>query len=147
MSFIGIDIGRTSAQMSLFTKLKGLEAIPNDLGSNSTPSCIAFDEDKVLIGQAALDYSIDNPGRVITNFTHLVGRKYSSLSKDFIKNHPNKLMPSDRDEIMIEACGDLKSPVILYSQLLNKLKEDAELYLGKSIVAAVITVPHYFTSK
>lgn len=122
---IGIDLGSTFSVVS-FVKNDIPEVIPNAEGNRITPSVYAIDENlQSMIGDLAVDFEAENPDRIL----RLVKRKMSSgfdKSFDF---------------------GDIKlSPCDVSSQILKKLKRDAEDYLGQEVTDAVITVPAYFNN-
>ena len=119
---IGIDLGTTNSCMAV---MEGNEAviIPNSEGGRTTPSVVAFTkEGERLVGQIARRQAAANPGRTV-----------SSIKRD---------MGSDR---RVSLNGKNYSPQEISAMILQKLKLDAEQYLGESVTDAVITVPAYFT--
>ena len=119
---IGIDLGTTNSCVAV---IEGDEAvvIPNAEGSRTTPSVVAFTKDgERLVGQVAKRQAITNPTRTISS----------------IKRH----MGSSHKE---EIDGKKYSPQEISAMILQKLKSDAEQYLGETVTDAVITVPAYFT--
>ena len=119
---IGIDLGTTNSCMAV---MEGNEAviIPNSEGGRTTPSVVAFTkEGERLVGQIARRQAAANPGRTV-----------SSIKRD---------MGSDR---RVSLNGKNYSPQEISAMILQKLKLDAEAYLGESVTDAVITVPAYFT--
>ena len=119
---IGIDLGTTNSCMAV---MEGNEAviIPNSEGGRTTPSVVAFTkEGERLVGQIARRQAAANPGRTV-----------SSIKRD---------MGSDR---RVNLNGKNYSPQEISAMILQKLKLDAEAYLGESVTDAVITVPAYFT--
>jgi len=122
---IGIDLGSTFSVVS-FVKNDIPEVIPNAEGNRITPSVYAIDENlQSLVGDLAVDFEAENPDRTI----RLVKRKMSSgFDKSF-------------------NFGDIKlSPCDVSSEILKKLKRDAEDFLGQEVTDAVITVPAYFNN-
>lgn len=119
---IGIDLGTTNSCVSV---LEGGEAvvIPNAEGNRTTPSVVAFTKTgERLVGETAKRQAITNPDRTIIS----------------IKRH----MGTDHKE---EIDGKVYTPQEISAMILQKLKADAESYLGEKVTEAVITVPAYFT--
>ncbi|OLO38870.1 molecular chaperone DnaK [Alkalihalophilus pseudofirmus] len=116
---IGIDLGTTNSCVAV---MEGGEAvvIPNAEGNRTTPSVVAFKDGERLVGEVAKRQAITNPNTVIS-----------------IKRH----MGTDHKE---EIEGKQFSPQELSAIILQKLKSDAESYLGETVTKAVITVPAYF---
>ena len=144
---LGIDLGTTNSCMSI---MEGKEptVIPNSEGSRTTPSIVAFgNKGEQLVGQSAKRQIIMNPKNTIFSAKRLMGRKFSEVSND-IKNLPYKVIEGKNGNAVIECTidGSVKifTPEQISAIVLRKLKEDAELYIGKSVNKAVITVPAYF---
>jgi len=119
---IGIDLGTTNSCVSV---IEGGEAvvIPNAEGARTTPSVVAFSKTgERMVGQVAKRQAVSNPGRTISS----------------IKRH----MGTDHKE---NIDGKSYSPQEISAMILQKLKTDAEAYLGEKVTEAVITVPAYFT--
>lgn len=119
---IGIDLGTTNSAVAI---MEGGQAtiIPNAEGNRTTPSVVAFTKDgERLVGETAKRQAIMNPDRTI-----------SSIKRD---------MGTDR-KVTID--GKAYTPQEISAMILQKLKADAESYLGQSVSEAVITVPAYFT--
>ncbi|MBP3647804.1 MAG: Hsp70 family protein, partial [Clostridia bacterium] len=119
---IGIDLGTTNSCVAV---MEGGEAtvIPNAEGSRTTPSVVAFTRDgERLVGQIAKRQAITNPDRTIISIKREMGTnfKVSIDGKDY-------------------------TPQEISAMTLQKLKADAEAYLGESVTKAVITVPAYFS--
>ncbi len=119
---IGIDLGTTNSCVSV---MEGGEAvvIPNAEGNRTTPSVVAFSKDgERMVGQVAKRQAITNPDRTIASIKREMGSDYR--------------VPID---------GKNYTPQEISAMVLQKLKADAEAYLGQTITEAVITVPAYFT--
>ena len=119
---IGIDLGTTNSCVSV---MEGGEAvvIPSAEGSRTTPSVVAFSKDgERMVGQVAKRQAITNPDRTIASIKREMGSDYR--------------VPID---------GKKLTPQEISAMILQKLKADAEAYLGQSVTEAVITVPAYFT--
>ena len=119
---IGIDLGTTNSCVSV---IEGGEAvvIPNPEGSRTTPSVVAFTKNgDRLIGQVAKRQAVTNPDRTVISIKRHMGTDYK-----------------------VTVDGKSYSPQEISAMILQKLKSDAESYLGSPVSAAVITVPAYFT--
>lgn len=119
---IGIDLGTTNSCVSV---MEGGEAIiiPNVEGNRTTPSVVAFTKDgERLVGETAKRQAITNPDRTISSIKREMGSNYK-----------------------IDIDGKGYTPQDISAMILQKLKSDAESYLGEKITEAVITVPAYFT--
>ncbi len=119
---IGIDLGTTNSCVSV---MEGGEAvvIPNAEGNRTTPSVVAFSKDgERMVGQVAKRQAITNPDRTITSIKREMGSDYK-----------------------VNIDGKRSTPQEISAMILQKLKADAEAYLGQTVTEAVITVPAYFT--
>ena len=144
---IGIDLGTTNSCMAT---MEGGETvvIPNAEGARTTPSIVAFTKTgERLVGQAAKRQAVTNPRNTIFSAKRLIGRKFSEVSEE-AKNLPYKVVDGKGGDAYIEAqVGDKTeqfAPQQIAAFVLQKLKADAEAYLGGSVTEAVITVPAYF---
>jgi len=142
---IGIDLGTT---FSCVAVMEGGEpkVIPNSEGGRTTPSVVAVSKSgERLAGQVARRQAITNPDNTIFSIKRLMGRRFDESCVEYDK----KLLPF---EITRAANGDVKvkmgdkeySPAEISAMILQKLKVDAEAYLGEKVNEAVITVPAYF---
>ncbi|OUN24843.1 molecular chaperone DnaK [Pseudoflavonifractor sp. An85] len=119
---IGIDLGTTNSCVSV---MEGGEAvvIPNAEGNRTTPSVVAFSKDgERMVGQVAKRQAITNPDRTIISIKREMGSDYK-----------------------VDVDGKKYTPQEISAMILQKLKADAEAYLGQTVSEAVITVPAYFT--
>ena len=144
---IGIDLGTTNSCMSV---MEGNEAvvIPNSEGARTTPSVVAFSKDgERLVGQAAKRQAVTNPKNTIFSAKRLIGRKFSEVQEE-AKSLPYAIVEGKNGDAYIECeVGGKKekfAPEQISAIILQKLKADAEAYLGESVTEAVITVPAYF---
>ena len=138
--YIGIDIGTSYCRLSIFRKGK-LEIIPNELGKRQTPSYISFLDDEILFGKAAKDQLPFNLKSTFFNIKTLFGKKY-------IKNKANydKHLAFDISEAPVKFGENGKyTPEDIFQRIFEKLKENAEQYLGKKVTGAVISIPIYFS--
>ncbi len=142
---IGIDLGTTNSVVAI---MQGGEPviIPNQEGSRTTPSVVAFTEKgERLVGQVAKRQAITNPENTVFSIKRLMGRKYDSPeTKDAIKRLPYKITPAPNNDAHVEIQGKRYSPPEISAMILQKLKQAAEDYLGEPVTEAVITVPAYF---
>ena len=119
---IGIDLGTTNSCVSV---MEGGEAvvIPNAEGNRTTPSVVAFSKDgERMVGQVAKRQAITNPDRTVISIKREMGSDYK-----------------------VDIDGKKYTPQEISAMILQKLKADAEAYLGQTVTEAVITVPAYFT--
>jgi molecular chaperone DnaK len=142
---IGIDLGTTN---SCFAIMDGKEAkvVENSEGTRTTPSMIAFTEDgERLVGQPAKRQAVTNPENTLFAIKRLIGRRFNDKvvekDKDLV---PYKIVSGENGDAWIEAHGEKYAPSQVSSYVLQKIKEDAESYLGEDVTEAVITVPAYF---
>nr|QKS73637.1 luminal binding protein 3 [Solanum tuberosum] len=146
---IGIDLGTTYSCVGVYKGENNVEIIANDQGNRITPSWVAFTDTERLIGEAAKNQAALNPERTIYDVKRLIGRKFDDPEvQKIIKMLPFNIVNKDGKpyvEVKIKE-GDVKvfSPEEISAMILQKMKETAEAYLGKSIKHAVITVPAYF---
>lgn len=139
---IGIDLGTTNSCMAV---IEGGEAtvIPNSEGNRTTPSVVGFKGDEVLVGVAAKRQAVTNPKDTIFSAKRFIGRRLSEVEKD-TKGIPYEVKGGKDDRVMIKANGKDMMPQEISAKVLQKLKKDAEAYLGQPVTKAVITVPAYF---
>ena len=144
---LGIDLGTTNSCMSV---MEGGEpvVVPNAEGARTTPSIVAFTKTgERLVGQAAKRQAVTNPRNTIFSAKRLIGRKFSEV-KEEAKNLPYKVTEGKNGDAYIEAqVGDKTeqfAPQQIAAFVLQKLRADAEAYLGDKVTQAVITVPAYF---
>ena len=141
---IGIDLGTTNSCVAVMEGDKP-KVIENAEGDRTTPSIVAFANDEVLVGQSAKRQSVTNPENTLYAIKRLIGRTFEedAVQKD-IKLVPYKITKADNGDAWVEANGKKMSPPEVSARILQKLKKDAESYLGETVTEAVITVPAYF---
>jgi molecular chaperone DnaK len=142
---IGIDLGTTNSVVAVVMGGEPV-VIPNQEGSRTTPSVIAFTEKgERLVGQIAKRQAITNPENTIFSIKRLMGRKYNSPQVDHAKKRlPYHIVEAANGDAHVEARGKKYSPPEISAMILQKLKQAAEDYLGEKVTEAVITVPAYF---
>jgi molecular chaperone DnaK len=144
---IGIDLGTTNSCMSV---MEGGESvvIPNSEGARTTPSVVAFAKNgERLVGQAAKRQAVTNPSNTIFSAKRFIGRKFSEVEEE-AKSLPYDIVKGKNGDAYIECEVKGKkeqfAPEQISAMILQKLKSDAEAYLGETVTEAVITVPAYF---
>lgn len=143
MSIIGIDLGTCYSVVSVWQDNR-VKILPNEFGSNTTPSIITFREDgKTVIGNE------NEPGLTIFDVKRLIGRKFSDPTvQSELKYFPFKVTQDENDnplvEVVINEVIKTYHPEQLSALVLEKMKKIAEEYLNESVTHAVVTVPAYF---
>ena len=141
---IGIDLGTTNSVVSFMEGGTG-KVIPNQEGSNTTPSIVAFTKDgQRLVGAVAKRQAVTNPENTIFSAKRYVGKKFNQLSKEDKDHTPYKMSADKNGDVAITAQGKAYTPREISAGVLGKLKQAAEDYLGEKVTDAVITVPAYF---
>ena len=140
---IGIDLGTTNSCMAI---LEGGEptVIENAEGARTTPSVVAFTEGgERLVGAPAKRQAVTNPENTVFSIKRFMGRKEAEV-KEEEKIVPFEVVPGPNGDARVKAGGKEYAPPEISAMILQKLKADAEAYLGDSVDSAVITVPAYF---
>jgi len=142
---IGIDLGTTNSCVAV---MEGGEpvVIPNAEGARTTPSVVAFTKSgERLVGEVAKRQAITNSENTVFSIKRFMGRKYDDpeVGRDRAMV-PYKVVRASNGDAWVEAGGKQYSPPEISAMILQKLKTDAEAYLGEKITQAVITVPAYF---
>ena len=140
---IGIDLGTTNSAMAV---LEGGEPtiIPNAEGGRTTPSVVAFTKTgEQLVGTVAKRQAVTNSENTIFSIKRFMGRKYSNVSEE-MKIVPYKVVEGPSSDVRVEVKDGQFSPPEISAKILQKLKRDAEAFLGTEVTEAVITVPAYF---
>jgi molecular chaperone DnaK len=142
---IGIDLGTTNSCMAV---LEGGEptVIPNAEGGRTTPSVVAFTGDgERLVGPPAKRQQVTNPQNTIFSIKRFMGRKHSEVSEE-MKIVPYEVVEGPNGDVRVKAGGKEYAPPEISAMILQKLKADAEAYLGEAVTDAVVTVPAYFNN-
>lgn len=139
---IGIDLGTTNSCVSYMLGDKS-EVIANAEGNRTTPSIVYIKGDELLVGDLAKRKAILEPKNVVYEVKRWIGRKYSEVKKELSEvTYDTKEGPDGGILILVD--GKEYKPEQISAFILQKLKADAEKFLGESIAQAVITVPAYF---
>ncbi|GBD07237.1 Chaperone protein dnaK2 [bacterium HR21] len=141
---VGIDLGTTNSVIAVMEGGQPV-VIPNSEGSRLTPSVVAFTKTgERLVGAAAKRQAIVNPKNTVYSIKRFMGRRPEEVREEMLMV-PYKVVPSpDGNAVRVEIDGRLYAPEEISAMILQKLKTDAEAYLGEKITDAVITVPAYF---
>jgi len=142
---IGIDLGTTNSCVAVMEG-KEPKVIENAEGGRTTPSMVAFtDSGERLVGQPAKRQAVTNPEDTLFAIKRLIGRRsddpMTEKDKDLV---PYQIVKAKNGDAWVKAQGKDYSPSQISAFILQKMKEDAESYLGGEVTQAVITVPAYF---
>jgi molecular chaperone DnaK len=143
---LGIDLGTTNSAVAGYIDNKPV-IIENAEGRRTTPSIVAFEKDRVLVGVKAKNQAVTNPKNTVFGAKRLIGRKFSELSSELVQHIPYTIAEGKNGQAIIKASDKELTPEQIGSHVLRKLKSDAELYLGFSVKKAVVTVPAYFNDQ
>ena len=141
---IGIDLGTTNSCVAVIENGVS-KVIENNEGARTTPSIVAYTSDEILVGASAKRQAVTNPKNTIYAAKRLIGRKFKeeAVQKD-IDLMPYKIVENDNGDAWVEANGSKLAPPQISAEVLRKMKQTAEDYLGTTVTQAVITVPAYF---
>ena len=142
---IGIDLGTTNSCVSLLDG-KQIKIIENAEGGRTTPSVVAYLQDgEILVGAPAKRQAVTNPKNTLYAIKRLIGRRYddAEVQKD-IEITPYEIVKADNGDAWVEVNGKKMAPPQVSAEILRKMKETAESFLGEPVTQAVITVPAYF---
>jgi molecular chaperone DnaK len=142
---IGIDLGTTNSCVAV---MEGGEpvVIPNAEGSRTTPSIVAMNKSSErLVGEVAKRQAVTNPENTVFSIKRFMGRKFDDpeVGRDKLLV-PYRVVRANNGDAWVEIQGKQYSPPEISAMILQKLKTDAEAYLGDRVTQAVITVPAYF---
>ncbi|KAF2459824.1 heat shock protein 70 family [Lineolata rhizophorae] len=144
---IGIDLGTTYSCVANYEGAN-VEIIANEQGSFTTPSYVSFTDEERLIGEAAKNQAAMNPTNTVFDVKRLIGRRFDDETvKRDIESWPFKVVNRDGNPFVeVQYLGETKtfSPQEISAMVLGKMKEVAEVKLGKKVEKAVVTVPAYF---
>src|SRR5450432_1265607 len=140
---VGIDLGTTNSVVAV---MEGGEpvVIANAEGGRTTPSVVAFTRTgERLVGQLARRQAAVNPENTVYSIKRFMGRLLSEVGNE-AKQVPYKVVSGKDGRVEVEVSGENHTPEQISAMILQKLKTDAETYLGEKVTDAVITVPAYF---
>jgi molecular chaperone DnaK len=141
---IGIDLGTTNSCVAI---VEGgvAKVIENSEGARTTPSIVAYAKDEILVGASAKRQAVTNPKNTIYAAKRLIGRRFEeeAVQKD-IKLMPYTIVRADNGDAWVQVNEEKLAPPQISAEVLRKMKQTAEDYLGHEVTQAVITVPAYF---
>ena len=140
---IGIDLGTTNSCVAV---LEGGEptVITNPEGGRTTPSIVGFSkDDERIVGQAAKRQAVTNPENTVFSIKRFMGRLFNEVSNE-IKEVPYNVDKNSSNACVVKIADKDYTPPEISAMILQKLKQQAEEYLGSKVSDAVITVPAYF---
>jgi len=141
---IGIDLGTGNSCVAVIEN-GSAKVIENAEGARTTPSVVAWTDKEQLVGASAKRQAVTNPENTVHAVKRLIGRKFSDAAvQQDIKTLSYKIVQSTNGDAWVQTRGQDHSPQDVSAQILIKMKDTAESYLGKSVSKAVITVPAYF---
>jgi molecular chaperone DnaK len=144
---LGIDLGTTNSCMAV---MEGGEpvVVPNAEGGRTTPSIVAFTKSgERLVGQAAKRQGVVNPKNTVYSIKRFMGRKYEEVEQERKRVPYDVVRASNGDaavKVLVGGEEKVFTPPEISAMILQKMKADAEAYLGEKITQAVVTVPAYF---
>lgn len=138
---IGIDLGTTNSCVAVMEADGDAKVIENAEGSRTTPSMVAFGKDgERLVGLPAKRQAVTNPENTFFSVKSLIGRLFKEIDKEL----PYKISERKDGGIQVHSRDKTYTPPEFSAMVLQKIKQDAEAYLGEPVTKAVITVPAYF---
>src|SRR5215475_3112635 len=143
---IGIDLGTTNSVVAVMEGGQPV-VIPSAEGSNLIPSVVATNPKtgERLVGKVARNQAVVNPENTIFSVKRFMGRKFSDPQvQETVKRVPYKVSAAPNGDARVHMGGKEYSPPEISAMILQKIKADAEAYLGEPVDKAVITVPAYF---
>jgi molecular chaperone DnaK len=147
---IGIDLGTTNSCVAIMEGPSGakdaVRVIENAEGARTTPSMVAFAKNgERLVGQSAKRQAVTNPNNTLYAVKRLIGRRFDDpMVKKDMGLVPYKIVRADNGDAWVEVDGEKYATQQISANILTKMKETAEAYLGEKVTQAVITVPAYF---
>jgi molecular chaperone DnaK len=140
---IGIDLGTTNSCVAVLTGGEP-EVLPNAEGGRTTPSVVGFAKTgERLVGAVAKRQAVTNPENTVFSIKRFMGRKYAEVDEE-MKIVPYEVVRGANGDARVKAGGTEYSPPEISAMILQKLRADAEAFLGETVTEAVITVPAYF---
>lgn len=142
---IGIDLGTTNSCVSVMEG-KDAKVIENSEGQRTTPSVVAYTDEEILVGQPAKRQAVTNAENTVFGAKRLIGRTYDSkvVQNDIKPKVPYEIIKADNGDAWVQVKDKQLAPPQISAEILRKMKNTAEEYLGETVSEAVITVPAYF---
>ena len=140
---IGIDLGTTNSCVAVLTGGEP-EVLPNAEGGRTTPSVVGFAKSgERLVGAVAKRQAVTNPENTVFSIKRFMGRKFAEVDEE-MTIVPYEVVRGPNGDARVKAGGKEYSPPEVSAMILQKLRADAEAFLGEPVTEAVITVPAYF---
>ncbi len=139
---IGIDLGTTNSCVAIMEG-GSAKVIANAEGARTTPSVIGFKGSERFVGVPAKRQAVTNPERTLYSTKRFIGRKYGEVQSE-IQTVPYKVTKNANGDAVFEVEGKIVTPEEGAAQVLMKMKETVESYLGEKVTEAIVTVPAYF---
>ena len=139
---IGIDLGTTNSCVSVMQGGEPVIILSSE-GTRTTPSIVAYKNGERIVGVPAKRQAVTNPENTIFSAKRFIGHTYGEV-KETAERMPFKVVKGKKGEAEIELDGKQHRPAEISAMVLQKLKADAEKFLGEDVTEAVITVPAYF---
>ncbi len=140
---IGIDLGTTNSVVAIIEGGKP-SVISSAEGSRTTPSVVAFtDKNELLVGQVAKRQAVTNPENTVYSIKRFMGRRMEEVSEE-MKMVPYRVVAGPGNAVRVRVRGKDYTPEQISANILQKMRQSAEDYLGEKVTRAVITVPAYF---
>ena len=140
---IGIDLGTTNSVVAVMEGDKPT-VIVNEEGNRTTPSVVGFGKDgERMVGSVAKRQAITNPEKTVSSIKRHMGQKFEDIEKE-LKLTTYEVVRSEEGRPRVKIDDKMYSPPEISAMVLQKLKREAERYLGQEVTEAVVTVPAYF---
>ena len=140
---IGIDLGTTNSCVYVMEG-KDAKCVTNPEGGRTTPSIVGFTKER-LVGEIAKRQAVTNPEKTVFAVKRLMGRQFDDPQiTSWAKQSPYRIVAGTGGDAYVQIDDKKYSPAEISAMILQKLKSDAEAYLGETVTEAVITVPAYF---
>ncbi len=141
---IGIDLGTTNSCLSVLEGGQPI-VISNSEQGRTTPSVVGFGKDNErIVGDAAKRQAVTNAENTIYSIKRFIGRRWEDTAEERSRV-PYTCVPGRDNTVDVQVRGKVYTPQEISAMILQKLKQDAEEFLGEAVTQAVITVPAYFT--
>lgn len=136
---VGMDLGTTNSCTGIWQNGEVM-ILPNKWQENTTPSCVAFTENGIVVGKSALAQKTRNPANTIFETKRTIGQNYKDIEK-VIKHMPFAMTEETHPKysVQVEGKPKLLSPAEISAIVLRQMKEDAENYLKKEVIIILYT--------